>query len=68
MFRPHPIYYLVDLLAFPPIGHAVRLPWLTLYVIPRKSLNFDSDLNQFGGVVDWTINDALIRTHDVKRA
>ena len=28
---------------------------------------FDSGLNQFGGVVDWTITDALTPTHDFKR-
>ena len=33
-----------------------------------RGLNFDSDLDQFGGVVDWTITDALTATYDLKRA
>ena len=32
-----------------------------------QGLNFDSDLDQFGGVVDWTITDALTATYDLKR-
>ena len=32
-----------------------------------RGLNFDSDLDQFGGVVDWTITDALTATYDLKR-
>lgn len=32
-----------------------------------QGLTFDSDLDQLGAVVDWTITDALARTHDFKR-
>ena len=32
-----------------------------------RGVNFDSDLDQFGGVVDWTITDALTATYDLKR-
>ena len=33
-----------------------------------RGVNFDSDLDQFGGVVDWTITDALTATYDLKRS
>ena len=32
-----------------------------------QGLNFDSDFDQFGGVVDWTITDAVTATYDLKR-
>ena len=32
-----------------------------------RGFNFDSDLDQFGGVVDWTITDALTAAYDLKR-